>query len=370
MKCGKQHTTKWLADVHGIEWIRDVYGKHVAHSLLSHERARMTECMPYIPMYQRLMRKGVKVDALTYHDVVDGVEDEAFAAIAILGGWYHPPSKSEGESVVKQYIQGCPMDGCRGMVEKEESKCVVCWTSVCVECGMVKKDGHVCDEGCVASIKEMQGNTKPCVKCAAPVYKVDGCDQMWCVVCHTAFSWNTGMVESGTLHNPHYYQWLRETSVNGMVPRTIDRRQIMDVMARTLRRSQFMVYVRLNALVTPPTRVLCDEHEYTLHHTRVMYTLGVITEEEWMGRIVREHEMLRYETSIYNARYQLASSLTPLFSELYDLNFRTAHQQVVDAYNRLLQGSEKARTEYNRVVRNENGHGMVNILDGEWEWRL
>lgn len=44
------------------------------------------------------------------------------------------------------------------------------------------------------------------------------CDQMWCVSCHTTFSWNSGQVLLNTVvHNPHYYEYLRRT--NGAVPR-------------------------------------------------------------------------------------------------------------------------------------------------------
>jgi len=44
------------------------------------------------------------------------------------------------------------------------------------------------------------------------------CDQMFCTDCHTAFSWNTGQVVNGVIHNPHYYEYLRKIG-NGTAPR-------------------------------------------------------------------------------------------------------------------------------------------------------
>lgn len=44
------------------------------------------------------------------------------------------------------------------------------------------------------------------------------CDQMWCIDCHTAFSWTTGQIVNGVIHNPHYYEFLRKQG-NGTAPR-------------------------------------------------------------------------------------------------------------------------------------------------------
>ena len=33
---------------------------------------------------------------------------------------------------------------------------------------------------------------------------------MWCTQCHKAFSWNTGKIVTGPVHNPHFFQYQRE----------------------------------------------------------------------------------------------------------------------------------------------------------------
>ena len=70
----------------------------------------------------------------------------------------------------------------------------------------------------MATAKLLEKETKPCPSCAATIYKIEGCDQMWCVICHTAFSWKSGRVETGVVHNPHFYQWQRNAN-NGVAPR-------------------------------------------------------------------------------------------------------------------------------------------------------
>ena len=47
---------------------------------------------------------------------------------------------------------------------------------------------------------------------------LSNCDQMYCTQCQTAFSWRTGKIETGTIHNPHYYEFQRKMN-GGVAPR-------------------------------------------------------------------------------------------------------------------------------------------------------
>jgi len=36
------------------------------------------------------------------------------------------------------------------------------------------------------------------------------CSQMWCTQCQTAFNWKTGKIETGIIHNPHYWEYVKK----------------------------------------------------------------------------------------------------------------------------------------------------------------
>ena len=157
-----------------------------------------------------------------------------------------------------QFTRKCPVEGCKGFLSTGW-KCGICKTKVCAKCHEIKKRGivlhtseeeeveeeeveeeeeeveedngeerkeenvvrrgHVCDPNNVETAKLLKNDTKACPKCAAMIYKIDGCDQMFCTQCHTAFSWNTMRIETRVIHNPHYFQYLREQANGRDIPR-------------------------------------------------------------------------------------------------------------------------------------------------------
>ena len=131
----------------------------------------------------------------------------------------------DGEKVAQpdkaKFIMKCPGAECRGFLSTAY-KCGTCQLWACPDCMVMKgkdKDApHTCDESLKATVAMIVKESKPCPKCGERISKVDGCDQMFCVDCHTAFSWNTGQLVSGVIHNPHYYEYLRAQG-GGVAPR-------------------------------------------------------------------------------------------------------------------------------------------------------
>jgi hypothetical protein len=134
---------------------------------------------------------------------------------------YHDNNGSVKEK--KEFIMKCVKEDCRGFLS-QAYKCDLCSTYVCKDCMVIKIEKnditHVCKKEYVDTVSMIRKETRPCPKCGIRISKIDGCDQMWCTAdgCGTAFSWISGKIINGTIHNPHYYEWVRRNN-NGVVPR-------------------------------------------------------------------------------------------------------------------------------------------------------
>ena len=103
----------------------------------------------------------------------------------------------------------CIKEDCRGFVNSE-GKCPICSTFVCIECNVeiTENEEHACKQCDIDNWKEIRTNSRPCPVCHVYIFKISGCNQMYCTNCSTPFNWVTGMIETGPVHNPHYYEEL------------------------------------------------------------------------------------------------------------------------------------------------------------------
>ena len=118
-----------------------------------------------------------------------------------------------------QYHNKCPREKCSGFLNNKW-KCAVCSLYTCKECHEPKdSDDHVCDPNSVETVKHLAGSEyKKCPTCSMSIFKTEGCLQMFCVSCKTAFNWRTGQIVTGRIHNPHYYEYMRQ---RGQIEREI-----------------------------------------------------------------------------------------------------------------------------------------------------
>ena len=109
------------------------------------------------------------------------------------------------------YIRTCLADGCKGYIN-QRGNCGLCGLIMCTQCHEIKSqdenaEEHQCRQENVDSVAQIKKETRTCPQCHVNIYRIDGCRQMWCTQCHTAFDWRTGNIIRERIHNPHLYEW-------------------------------------------------------------------------------------------------------------------------------------------------------------------
>lgn len=151
----------------------------------------------------------------------------------------------------------CQVDGCGGYTDISWT-CIKCGSIVCKRCGEVEKkyisrnqreiardtkredydldstvsggdtdeeeDGtvHVCREDDIKSFKQILLSARPCPNCKTFIYKISGCNDMWCTTCNTGFRWNTMKpITKEHFHNPHRAEYMKRMKELGIDVSTV-----------------------------------------------------------------------------------------------------------------------------------------------------
>lgn len=241
------------------------------------------------------------------------------------------------EKVAPKFFGHCPQEDCKGFLD-ENFFCSLCENTACEKCRQKQHEEHEkCDKNILKNIRLMEKDTKNCPGCSIPIWKISGCSQMWCINCHTAFDWETLTVETGKIHNPHYYQWLRETK--GNVPRDPDdhpgglacgaraqpqvlqnklesygiSEEIVDHVMRSYQISAHIRQVTMNRTIHYTTNSYKD--------LRQAYLLGKIDDKKWLVEIKRFEKLREKNACVTLVLQMFADTLDDL------------HRRIISAKN-------------------------------------
>ena len=278
--------------------------------------------------------------------------------------------RGNGENIEEEkldrrvFIKACVAQDCRGFLSSQW-KCGVCSVKVCPNCHEVKEENHVCNPNNVETAKLLAKDTKPCPKCASSIFKVSGCDLMFCTICTVSFSWKSGReVTPANNHNPHYIDFSRRTN-NGYVPRApgdipmtcggFPKIRSLDRFIKTYNIHD----LRLNNLLSLQ-RTLNHIYDYEIlpnrednilvinRDYRIRYLLNEISEEEWK----RELQKREKKAEVKHSRRQVSEMLITVASDILNklINFTTKSdinttlnelETLLDYYNTSSQNIEK-----------------------------
>jgi len=163
---------------------------------------------------------------------------------------------------------------------------------------------------------------------------VRNCDQMWCVMdgCGTAFSWNSGHIVTGVVHNPHYYEWLRRNGGAapgrevGDIPcggmptawqfvHAISDTEIPNEMKMTLlesfRNMQELVAERIRSFPARMPQLMNKEID-------VDYLMNVLSEDEWKRKLEMSEARFNRNKEIGQILQTLITAGSDMMNRLYE----------------------------------------------------
>lgn len=223
MNCNQAWSQKFIITNANRSFYDNSFKKHKKQLLLEQELSKMPETMEAAQNYLIEKEERKKIEEISKEikavkQTLKTLNEEQRKHYRKINELNRDPQSNEAK---RKFIMACPNNECRGYLSTQY-KCEMCKLYTCPECleiiGHTKADPHICNQDSIKSAELIKKDTKPCPTCGIRIYKISGCDQMWCTECRVAFSWNTGRIDKGSIHNPHYYKYLQQTN-NGEAPR-------------------------------------------------------------------------------------------------------------------------------------------------------
>lgn len=225
-ECAKEWSRKFLRENFTNVFINSKYKTHLENLLFEKEISLMPATQPKVEEINR--KRKIQKEITEINKIIldlNRKKSELERSLYI---------RSENKEKEVNFVRSCPNNGCKGFL-RPDWKCGLCEHITCKSCheligpcnneklntSKISGDdsdnsdnseifkNHICKQENIDSAKLLNKDSKPCPKCHALIFKIDGCNQIWCTQCHTAFDWVSGKLEN-VIHNPHFYEWQRK----------------------------------------------------------------------------------------------------------------------------------------------------------------
>ena len=223
MNCKKIFNLEFITDNCTNVFVTKNFKSHRETILFDRERSLLPETQPYVvvELQKRELQKQINLLDKKGYDLNHQIRSLYGQKTVLYDQIANLTVENYSTDERKKFIRKCPMSECRGFLSSQW-KCGSCESKICNKCNEEKQENHVCIPENVASMEFLNKDTKPCPHCGTMIFKISGCNQIFCVDCHTAWDWNTSKIITGVIHNPHYYEFLNRGGIigrnNGDIP--------------------------------------------------------------------------------------------------------------------------------------------------------
>lgn len=329
--CFNVFSDTMLRETFNKTWVHGEYKRHRENILLQREKQLLPDTQPLVRNYKDAIQCRQRIDSNTqlllqlrqqceelrgaiWRDQhrVDRLERNGYRDVPLYVGEQGGSAQQEQK---KRVIFGCPLGDCRGFVE--DGSCGTCQANICMQCGTEKDEDHECNPDTKKGFQYVLRHSKRCPRCYTNISRVDGCSQMWCVACKTAFDYNTMEICHGAVHNPHYFEHLRQQDMDLPEPMNDDdfcnREPIPTprIFARKVRETQPLstvsdtdkeIYISKTEQLFSFMRNLLHIYDITVRRLRrrnrmndhsdlrLKYLLNQISEDEWKIELQRREK--------------------------------------------------------------------------------
>lgn len=268
------------------------------------------------------------------------------------------PLEEDGER--RKFVRKCPIDECRGFLSTKW-KCGVCDSTICNKCNEKNDENHECNPEAVKTMELLKKDTKGCPSCGTMITFIEGCRQMWCPSCHTAFDWQTLRIDTGRIHNPHYYEFRMKSGISGRehgdipcggVPDVYEICGALGISHRYLIERQTLNFPQKRIITIHRTIIHIERIELRYYYNleeennrdlRVSYMLGELSETDYKKKIQRREKSREKKRDIHNVLRMFIDTTGDLlrqfvidknkFDEIYELLTKLVGYTSRELYN-------------------------------------